>query len=83
MSWTELHHTLTALVTAINPPEESGLWVDRAELTIPLEARAGHESGDLVMYGRVPHSRWRSGFITPTNPSRLVVVATVERSEAA
>jgi hypothetical protein len=69
----ELGDTLVALITAVSPPPEYGLIVTYAELDVPLETFGGVENGQLVFYGNVPHSRWKSGFLPPVHPSRLVV----------
>jgi hypothetical protein len=73
MSWTELHRTLTDLVGGIEPPLDSGLRVDRAELSVPLEARLAEQRGTIVLLGRVPHSRWQSGFLPAVHVGYLVI----------
>ena len=73
MMWRELGDTLAALISAVTPPAESGLVVTSAELDVPLEVVGGVHKGQLVFYGNVPHSRWKTGFLPTVNPSRLVV----------
>lgn len=73
MIWRELGDTLAELVDAVTPPSESGLIVTDAELDVPLEVVSGIEQGQLVFYGNVPHSRWKTGFLPPVHLSRLVV----------
>jgi hypothetical protein len=75
MSWTELHLTLTGLVSAVQPAPGAGLRVERAELTVPLEATASIRQGTVVLLGRVPHSRWRSGFLPAVHTGHLVIEA--------
>jgi hypothetical protein len=73
MSWPELHHTLTALVESISPPEDSDLRVDRADLLVPLEVTTVTGPDGPTVLARVPHSRWVAGFLPPVSMSRLSV----------
>jgi hypothetical protein len=68
----ELSDTLASLVSAVTPPADSGLIVTTAELDVPLEVSSGIEQGKLVIYGNVPHSRWKAGFLPPVHVSKLV-----------
>ena len=78
MNWPELHDTLTQLVSAFDPPEGSGLVLDRAEVAIPLEATTRYGPGGLVIYARAPHSRWRAGVL----PETQLAFVTIERDRA-
>jgi hypothetical protein len=73
MSWSELHRTLADLVGGIEPPLGSGLHMDRAELSVPLEATLAEQRGTIVLLGRVPHSRWQSGFLPAVHVGHLVI----------
>lgn len=76
----ELSETLGAVIESLAPPEGGGLVLTEAELDIPLEAGTGVRDGELVFYGRVPHTRWRSGVLPPVHMSHLRV-ALVETPE--
>jgi hypothetical protein len=69
----ELAETLGAIVESLAPPEGTGLVLTEAELDVPLEVGSGMRNGELVFYGRVPHSRWRSGVLPPVHLSHLRV----------
>lgn len=71
MSWPELHSTLADLVRAIQPDPASGLRVDEAVLAVPLELTTATVGDELVVLGRVPHSRWAAGFLPRTSMSRM------------
>jgi hypothetical protein len=83
MIWRELSATLADLIAAVIPSAESGLIVTAAELDVPLEVVGGLEQGQLVIYGTVPHSRWKAGFLPPVHVSRLVVTLVEEERTAA
>lgn len=73
MSWVELHLTLAELVAAMQPPIGSGLRIDRAELDVPLEAVPARGPDGLTLLGRVPHSRWKAGFLPTVHQGRIVI----------
>ena len=60
-----LADTLTALIQAVEPPEQSGLRVMEAEFDLPLEVFATVADGRLVLHAAPPYTRWRSG-VEPT-----------------
>jgi hypothetical protein len=74
MSARQLHHTLTDLVRALQPEPGSGLRIGEADLAVPLELSTATIDGRLVVLGRVPHSRWKAGFLPATATARLRVV---------
>ncbi len=76
--WPELSETLAGLVASIQAPPGSGLTVYEAELDVPLEVTTASRDGELVFYGRVPHSRWRAGFLPAVHLGHLEVVAFVD-----
>lgn len=76
MTYRPLGDTLLALVSAVRPPEGSGLVVTEAEMTVPLEVFSGREQGDLVFYASVPHTLWKSGVLPPVHTGVLKVVLT-------
>ena len=69
----ELAETLSAIVESLAPPEGAGLLLTEAELDVPLEVGSGVRNGELVFYGRVPHTRWRSGVLPPVHMTHLRV----------
>ena len=85
MSWPELSDTLTALVSAFEPPADSGLTLKRAELVVPLEAATGDAPDGPLVLARAPHSRWVSGFLPPiqSQPARRLEPSTSPREGAA
>ena len=76
----ELFETLGAIVESLAPPEGFGLVLTEAELDVPLEVASLMRDGELVFYGRVPHTRWRSGVLPPVHTSHLRV-ALVDAAE--
>jgi hypothetical protein len=81
MSPAQLHHTLTDLVRALEPEPGTGLRVGEADLTVPLELTTATVEGRLVVLGRVPHSRWKAGFLPVTSTARIRVVAVEEAGD--
>ena len=75
MSRPQLHHTLTDLVRALEPEPGTGLRIGEADLAVPLELSTATVGGRLVVLGRVPHSRWKAGFLPATSTARIRVVA--------
>ena len=75
MSREQLHHTLTELVRALEPEPGVGLHIGEAELAVPLELTTATIDGQMVILGRVPHSRWKAGFLPVTSTARIRVVA--------
>lgn len=73
MSWPELHETLLGLVAALEPPRDTSLRVEVAEIDVPLEVLTTTGPDGPVIFARAPHSRWTSGFLTPTHGGRLVI----------
>jgi hypothetical protein len=71
VTWPQLHQTLADLVRALEPDKDSGLWIDRAELTVPLELTTAAAAGELVVHARAPHSRWKAGFLPRTSTATL------------
>jgi hypothetical protein len=69
----ELSETLGAIVESLAPPEGTGLVLTDAELDVPLEVGSAVRDGELVFYGRVPHTRWRFGVLPPVHVSHLRV----------
>jgi hypothetical protein len=69
----ELSETLAAVVESLAPPEGAGLVLTDAELDVPLEVASAMREGELVFYGCVPHTRWRSGVLPPVHSSHLRV----------
>lgn len=82
MTWPELHQTLTQLVSAIEPPDGSGLRVDAVDLTVPLETATSMDGDRLVLLARVPHSRWTSGFLREVSVSRFAVELALPAADA-
>jgi hypothetical protein len=70
----ELSDTLIALVSAIEPPDGTGLVVTEAEIELPLEVQSAVSEGRLVLLATPPHSRWRSGFLPVSQPGKLHIV---------
>ena len=75
MRWTELTETLVGLIESVQAPADSGLSVYEVTMDVPLEVTMRPGEDGLVFYGRVPHSRWRAGFLPPVHLSHLDVVA--------
>ncbi|WP_433361212.1 hypothetical protein ACQPZX_28085 [Actinoplanes sp. CA-142083] len=75
MSRPELHLTLTELVRALEPEPGTGLHIGEAALAVPLELATATIDGRLVVLGRVPHSRWKAGFLPATSTACIRVVA--------
>jgi len=69
----ELAAMLVALVESVQAPPEAGLVVTEAEMDVPLEVTGGMRNGELVIFGAVPHSRWKSGVLPPVHLGRLRV----------
>lgn len=69
----ELADTLIALVEGVEPPPGSGLVVTQVELDVPLEVTSGWERGEIVFFGRPPHSRWQAGVLPPVHWGHLRV----------
>jgi hypothetical protein len=82
MIWPQLHRTLTDLVQALEPDENSGLHIDLAELSVPLELTTAVVDGALVVHARVPHSRWKAGFLPRTSTATLRVEAVAPAAAA-
>ncbi len=80
MSQQQLHHTLTDLVRAMAPEPGAGLRVGEADLAVPLELATATVDGQLVVLGRVPHSRWKAGFL-PATATALIRVVAVEETD--
>ncbi|MFI5896829.1 hypothetical protein ACIA5D_42685 [Actinoplanes sp. NPDC051513] len=78
MSRPQLHHTLTNLVRALEPEPGAGLRIGEADLAVPLELATETVDGRLVVLGRVPHSRWKAGFLPATSTARIRVVVSEE-----
>jgi hypothetical protein len=69
----ELAEMLVALIESVQAPPETGLVVTEAELDVPLEVTGGERRGELIIFGTVPHSRWRAGVLPPVHLGRLRV----------
>jgi hypothetical protein len=67
----ELAEMLVALIESVKAPPESGLLVTEAELDVPLEVTGGERRGELIIFGSVPHSRWKAGVLPPAHMGRL------------
>src|SRR5262245_66497025 len=79
----ELAEMLVALIESVQAPPETGLLVTEAELDVPLEVTGGERRGELIIFGSVPHARWRAGDLPPAHMGRLrveVVDAATPRS---
>jgi hypothetical protein len=70
----ELSETLIELIESVSPAINSGLIITEAEIDLPLEADSVVQNNELVFLGNVPHSRWKSGFLTPITMSHIRVV---------
>ena len=73
MAKIELAEMLVALVESVQAPLQTGLVVTEAELDVPLEVTGGVRKGELVIFGTVPHSRWKAGVLPPVHLGRLRV----------
>jgi hypothetical protein len=69
----ELAEMLTALIESVQAPPEASLVVTEAEMDVPLEVTSGLRRGELVIFGTVPHSRWKAGVLPPVHLGRLRV----------
>jgi len=69
----ELAEMLVALIESVQAPHETGLLVTEAELDVPLEVTGGERRGELIIFGAVPHSRWKAGVLPPAHRGRLRV----------
>lgn len=69
----ELADVLVALVESVQPPPDAGLIVTEAEMDVPLEMSSGVRRGELIIFGAVPHSRWKAGVLPPVHLGRLRV----------
>jgi hypothetical protein len=81
MSVPPLAETLVALVESLQPPDGSGLGVERASLDIPLEGRVDATPAGAVFCASLPHTRWRSGFLPPVHVAHLDVVQTEDQDD--
>jgi hypothetical protein len=59
----ELHETLTAFATAVEPPPSAELRVTEAEFDLPLEISTTTVRGRLAVLASLPHTRWRTGVL--------------------
>lgn len=69
--YTELADTLIALVDALTPPPESGVYITEAELDIPLEVSGAEHRGKLIFLASPPHTVWKSGVLPRIHKSTL------------
>jgi hypothetical protein len=69
----ELAEMLLALIESVQAPPDSGLLVTEAELDVPLEVTGGESKGELIIFGTVPHSRWKAGVLPTVHMGRLRV----------
>ena len=67
----ELAETLIAIVESIAPPAGTGLVVTEVDVEVPLEVYSGRVGSDLVFFGGVPHSRWKSGILPQVHLGKL------------
>ena len=81
-----LSDTLIALVSAIEPPEGSGLIVTEASMEVPLEIWSATAGERLTFFANPPHSRWVAGVLPATHLTRfevaLVEDAPLEQAQA-
>jgi len=71
--YTELADTLIALVDALTPPPESGVYITEAELDIPLEISGAEHNGKPIFLASPPHTIWKSGILPHIHKSTLRV----------
>jgi hypothetical protein len=76
-----LAETLVALVESLQPPDSSGLEVERASLDIPLEGSVDATPAGAVFKASLPHTRWRSGFLPPVHVAHLDVVQSKDQDD--
>ena len=73
MSWTELHQTLAGARRQPSSLRRLRLRVDRAELTVPLEATIGDAPDGSSSLGGCRTPAGSSGFLPPVHLSHLVI----------
>jgi hypothetical protein len=74
MIWNELSETLTELARAVVPSNRFGLVVTEASVEVPLEMRTSTIDGRVVILAQPAHTRWKSGFLPPTNMTKMHLV---------
>ena len=77
--FTELADTLIAIVDALTPPPESGVYLTEAEIDLPLEVSGAELKGKLIFLASPPHTVWKSGVLPRIHKSTL----RIELEEAA
>ncbi len=70
----EFAETLIALVTAIEPPAGTGMYITEASLEVPLEVSGAIEGGTLLFYASPPHTRWISGILPAVHRTTMQIV---------
>jgi hypothetical protein len=75
MARRELHTTLVEAIDALSPPTGTGLIITGASLDLPLElvAATDRATGQPVIAGSAPHSRWDSGFLPPVHVAHVEI----------
>jgi hypothetical protein len=74
----ELADTLIALVTALEPPAGTGMFITEASLEVPLEVSGAVEHGTLLFYASPPHTRWVSGVLPVIHRTTMQIVLNAE-----
>jgi hypothetical protein len=77
--YAELADTLIAMVEALTPPANSGVYITEAEIDLPLEVSSAEYKGKLIILASPPHTIWQSGVLPKIHMSTL----RIELQEAA
>ena len=67
--WRPLGDTLIELAGALCAADE--LTITEIDIDLPLEISLGVHTGQPLLMGIVPHSRWEAGFLPPVHNCRL------------
>ena len=69
----ELADALLAYLGVVGTCEHPGIEITEFELNVPMEVTGRMVSGQFVIEGTPPHSRWVAGFLPPVHMTRLRV----------